>query len=79
MGIVSTISARKCRKVFYALWVIWTARNKEAYLREIDDIDRHSPGQEIMVERWCPPDLDFIKINFDAAFNNHTKESCSGF
>ncbi|MBA0813595.1 hypothetical protein Gohar_027429 [Gossypium harknessii] len=31
-----------------------------------------------MVERWCRPDLDFIKINFDAAFNNHTKESCSG-
>ncbi|KAK5794953.1 hypothetical protein PVK06_036207 [Gossypium arboreum] len=30
-----------------------------------------------MVERWRPPNPDFIEIKFDAAFKNHTKESCS--
>lgn len=47
-----------------------------AYFREIDDIDRHLPGQKIVAKRWCPPDPDFIKIKFDATLQNHTKESC---
>lgn len=87
MDIVSTISARKCRLVFCARWVIWTARNKEVHegikkssyesvvfiresLKEIDDIERTLLAEEIMMERWRPPDPKFIKINFDVAFKN---------
>ncbi|TYI17138.1 hypothetical protein ES332_A07G003500v1 [Gossypium tomentosum] len=50
----------------------------QAYLKELDDLKSAIPGRRICVDRWSAPIGSRLKVNFDVAFNNHTKESCSG-
>ncbi|KAG8489751.1 hypothetical protein CXB51_017986 [Gossypium anomalum] len=90
-----TRSMALCRTTVWALWALWTSRNKfihegenqtgiqitsfvQIYLEELDDLKSAIPERRICVDRWTAPMGSRLKVNFDAAFNNHNKESCSG-
>ncbi|KAK5832572.1 hypothetical protein PVK06_016374 [Gossypium arboreum] len=47
------------------------------YLNELDGLKSFIPKRRICVDRWNAPVGSRLKVNFDAAFNNHNKESCS--
>ncbi|PPS02949.1 hypothetical protein GOBAR_AA17706 [Gossypium barbadense] len=59
-----------CRMTVCALWVLWTSRNKFIHGGE------NQIG--VQIARWTALMGSRLKVNFDAAFNNHNKESCSG-
>ncbi|KAK5794836.1 hypothetical protein PVK06_036086 [Gossypium arboreum] len=50
----------------------------QIYLKELDDLKSSIHERRICVDRWSAPMGSRLKVNFGAAFNNHTKESYSG-
>ncbi|KAG4212206.1 hypothetical protein ERO13_A02G149901v2 [Gossypium hirsutum] len=54
------------------------ARFVQNFLKELDDLKSAIPKRRICVDRWTALMGSRLKVNFDAAFNNHNKESCSG-
>ncbi|MBA0853546.1 hypothetical protein Goshw_018899 [Gossypium schwendimanii] len=48
------------------------------YLLKYDAVNEKLPGCLIGVERWRPPNLTCVKVNFDAVFHAPAKTSCAG-
>ncbi|KAA3477472.1 reverse transcriptase [Gossypium australe] len=48
------------------------------YLRELDGVKQPLPDRCAYTNRWEAPERTFWRINFDAAFNRQSRESCSG-
>ncbi|MFQ6650620.1 hypothetical protein Gotur_023253 [Gossypium turneri] len=48
------------------------------YVREVDVINDKLPVQRVSYEKWRPPEEPFFKVNFDAAFQSHSKRFCLG-
>ncbi|MBA0816643.1 hypothetical protein Gohar_001284 [Gossypium harknessii] len=45
------------------------------YVREVDVINDKLPVQRVSYEKWRPPEEPFFKVNFDAAFQSHSKRA----
>ncbi|KAK5818527.1 hypothetical protein PVK06_023468 [Gossypium arboreum] len=50
----------------------------ENHLKELDGLRQSVPVERLCVTSSVAPEGSRFKINFDAAINNHRKESCSG-
>ncbi|KAH1081799.1 hypothetical protein J1N35_021560 [Gossypium stocksii] len=48
------------------------------YLRELDGICKQLPVNKLMKENWRPSEENYVKINFDAAYDKQQKKSCTG-
>ncbi|MBA0851442.1 hypothetical protein Goshw_019876 [Gossypium schwendimanii] len=48
-----------------------------SYLKELDGLNNHLPGNGLLMGRQTAPTGSTVKINFDIAFNRQRKESCS--
>ncbi|MBA0761501.1 hypothetical protein Gotri_024140 [Gossypium trilobum] len=48
-----------------------------SYLKELDGLNIHLPGNGLLMGRQTAPTGSTVKINFDTAFNRQRKESCS--
>ncbi|KAH1106857.1 hypothetical protein J1N35_010625 [Gossypium stocksii] len=62
-------------------FVIWREEPTvfvENFIKELDGLQKNVPVERLCVDRWVAPVGMRLKINFDAAFNNYRKESCSG-
>ncbi|MBA0570943.1 hypothetical protein Golob_004541, partial [Gossypium lobatum] len=49
-----------------------------AQLEELDALNKLLLVAQVEIVRWRPLENDFIKINFDGAFQAHSLKSCSG-
>ncbi|MBA0603061.1 hypothetical protein Gorai_003221, partial [Gossypium raimondii] len=45
---------------------------------EVDVINDKLPVRRVGYEKWKPPEEPFFKVNFDAAFQSHSKRFWSG-
>ncbi|TYG88963.1 hypothetical protein ES288_A12G063000v1 [Gossypium darwinii] len=50
----------------------------ENHIKELDGLKQNVPVERFYVASWVASEGTGIKINFNAAFNNRRKESCSG-
>ncbi|MBA0680400.1 hypothetical protein Goari_012100 [Gossypium aridum] len=50
----------------------------QVYLLKYNTVNEKLPGCLIGVERWRPPNLTCVKVNFDAVFHAPAKTSCAG-
>ncbi|KAH1072462.1 hypothetical protein J1N35_024790 [Gossypium stocksii] len=70
------------KNLVFQILNVWCSTNPEKYLgllnMELDRLKLSVPVERLYVVRWVAPIGRRLKINFDAAYNKHRKESCSG-
>ncbi|KAK5836492.1 hypothetical protein PVK06_012284 [Gossypium arboreum] len=49
----------------------------EAYIREVNGVQRKLPVKRVKSERWRLLEASFLKVNFDAAFKGNDRRSCT--
>lgn len=49
----------------------------EAYIREVNGVQRKLPVKRVKCERWRLLEASFLKVNFDAAFKGNDRRSCT--
>lgn len=60
---------------------VYEANTKiRSMLRELDELKTSLPEHShVPPVWWHPPDEEFVKLNFDTAFNGSSRRSCSSF
>ncbi|MBA0617270.1 hypothetical protein Godav_026733 [Gossypium davidsonii] len=48
------------------------------YLKELDNLSNKLLERKDVIEQWKKPENLCVKLNFDAAYRNKEKKSCSG-
>ncbi|MBA0819916.1 hypothetical protein Gohar_003810 [Gossypium harknessii] len=49
-----------------------------SYIQEMEALTQNILPRRVELERWRPSESSVVNINFDAAFQNHFKKSCTG-
>lgn len=60
---------------------VWDICSKiESLIKELSELDCKLPSPSGSVRHsWLPPQNPNVKVNFDASYNKHFHQSCSGF